>query len=352
MRFGIKRMAAALLAGTMLITGTAGCGGKDGMKVVLTTGFNKDEIFRIEKTSCRLPEIMVYMTNLQNKYEAAYGSDIWNVQEENGKIEDRVKEQVLADVAQIKAMTLLAKTKEITLDEEETALTKQAGKAYFASLNETEKELLDVTEEDITEMYQDYALAEKVYHEIIRDINPEISDDEARKITVQSIFLKTYHRDSDGKIFQMSSEEKEEIRIRAEKIHTKAAEGEDFETLMSQYNEGNSTPYSFGKGEMDPAVEDAAFNLENQEISDIVEAEDGFYIIQCLNTFNREETDDNKLKIMEQRRNEVFGQEYETFVNGLVRRLNEELWSSVEMIHNENVTTSSFYEVYDEIFIR
>lgn len=43
-------------------------------KIVLTTGFDKDEVFRIDKASCRLPEVMVYLTNMKNQYEQALGS--------------------------------------------------------------------------------------------------------------------------------------------------------------------------------------------------------------------------------------------------------------------------------------
>ncbi len=38
-------------------------------------------------------------------------------------------------------------------------------------------------------LYREYAMADKVYQLIIQDINPEISDDEARKITVQQILF-------------------------------------------------------------------------------------------------------------------------------------------------------------------
>ena len=34
-------------------------------RVVLTTGFSKNEIFRIENKSCTLPEVMVFLTNIQ-----------------------------------------------------------------------------------------------------------------------------------------------------------------------------------------------------------------------------------------------------------------------------------------------
>ena len=36
-------------------------------------------------------------------------------------------------------------------------------------------------------MYGEYALAAKVYRQIVENVNPEISDDEARTITVEAI---------------------------------------------------------------------------------------------------------------------------------------------------------------------
>ena len=58
---------------------------------------------------------------------------------------------------------------------------------------------MGVTEETVTGLYAEYALANKVYQFIIRDINPEISDDEARTITVQHVLIKTYALDGTGK---------------------------------------------------------------------------------------------------------------------------------------------------------
>ena len=53
---------------------------------------------------------------------------------------------------------------------------------------------------------------------------------------------------------------------------------------------------------------------------------------------------------MEKRKDEVFGQEYDSFVNSLAKNLNEPLWDSVNMIHDDAVTTSSFFEVYKKYF--
>ena len=69
-----KRMLGIVLAFLMLGSTLMGCAkDTENMKVVLTTGFGKDEIFRIEDVSCSKAEIMVYLTNMQNRYESVYG---------------------------------------------------------------------------------------------------------------------------------------------------------------------------------------------------------------------------------------------------------------------------------------
>ena len=54
------------------------------------------------------------------------------------------------------------------------------------------------------------------------------------------------------------------------------------------------------------------------------------------------------LRNLEKRKDEVFGQEYDSFVNSLAKNLNEPLWESVALIHDDQVTTSSFFDIYKE----
>ncbi|MBO6015377.1 MAG: peptidylprolyl isomerase, partial [Lachnospiraceae bacterium] len=100
----------------------------------------------------------------------------------------------------------------------------------------------------------------------------------------------------------------------------------------------------------EPVFEDAAFNLGTDEISDVVETEYGYYIIKCISTFDRKETDANKQKIVEKRKKEAFNQVYDSFVTTLLRNLNTELWDSVELPSDESVKTSSFFQIYNDLF--
>ena len=68
----------ALALSLFLALGLGGCESINrDTKIVLTTGFTKDEVFRIETASCYKKEVMVYLTNLQNQYEQVYGTEIW-----------------------------------------------------------------------------------------------------------------------------------------------------------------------------------------------------------------------------------------------------------------------------------
>ncbi len=336
----------------LLVVCLSGCGKNDNkIKVVLTTGFDKNEVFRIEKMSCTLPEIMVYLTTMQNQYERIYGEQIWDADLDGVSLEDSVKETVLAQIAQVKTMNLLAEQNHVTLSPEEMHAVEQAAEEYYNSLNETERKKMKVTKEIVVTLYSEYALAEKVYNYIIKDINPEISDDEARTITIEHILIKTYALDGSGNKVEFSDSDKKEAYERALEVFKKVQIGEqDFESLAQLYSEDETITYSFGKGMMDPAFEEAAFNLGTNEVSGIVESESGYHIIKCISTFNREETDANKIKIVEQRKKEVFGEEYEMFADSLTKKLNEKLWAEVTFIRDTEVTTENFFDVYETYF--
>lgn len=325
------------------------CG--SGSKLVFTKGSEREEVFRIGSSICTVPEMMVYLANIRNQYEKVYGSQVWSISHDGVTLEENVKKTVLEKLAQTKAMYLLAQSRGIALDEEESRCAGDAAEEYFASLNETETALFGVDEDILIQMYREYALADKVYRDIIRDVNPEISDDEARTITVQHILLRTCTIDEDGTKTEYSDEARRTVYEKACEIYRMAADGEhEFADLAARYSEDSELTLSFGKGEKDIAFEEAAFALETGQVSQVTETEEGYRIIKCISTFDKGQTDINKQEIVEQRRREVFGQEYDAFVGTLARQLNEEVWDEIALPKDERVTTSEFFDIYEKHF--
>lgn len=318
-------------------------------KLVFTTGLGAEELFRIDELSCSKAEFMVYLTNTQNQYENVYGAEIWQVSQDGVTLEENIKDTVLAKIAQIKSMYLLAKEKGVELSEEEELLLEQAAEAYITTLTEEEQEILGISREVVLGLYREYAYAERVYEKIIADVNPEISDDEARTITVEQILIKTYTTDASGKRLPFTEEQRQAAYAKAQEVSDLAKNGEnDFSRLAEEYSEDAVIRRSFGKGETQECLEAAAFLLGTEQISDIVETEEGYVIIKCISTFDREETDANKVKIVEKRKNEAFGAEYDAFVAKLGRRLNEKLWESISLPDTTEVKTDSFFLIYHQ----
>ncbi|MCR5503916.1 MAG: peptidylprolyl isomerase [Lachnospiraceae bacterium] len=321
-----------------------------GKQIVLTTGFRQDELFKLEGQNCMLGEALVYLSNMRNSYEKIYGEEIWSSQQ-GGVFAVTVRENALALISQIKAMNLLAVDNSITLSDEEERKVREAADEYFGSLGETERKKLRIDEDLVLRMYREYALAHKYYREIIKDIDLEVSDDEARTITIEQIFLRTYLEGPDGIRQEMSLSEKEALRVKAEELRALAADGEhEFSDLVLEYSDGGLSELSFSKGDTDPVFENAVFNLGTNEISEVIRTKDGYHIIKCLTTFNREETDLNKLKIADLSRQKVFGERYDTYVSTLITAFNDELWDSVSEDDFDGINTQSFFEIYHKYF--
>ena len=337
-----------LLAGALL----KGCGkGKDGSKLVITKTLGKNEIFRIGDEICTTPEIMVFFTTTQCEYEKVYGAQIWNTSLDGVSLETYVKDKVLEKAAQIKSMYLLAKSKGIELEERDKSFAKSAAKDYCGQMTEAQRDNLGIKEETVQKLFEEYALANKVYLEITGDVNPEISDDEARIITIQHILIRTSSRDAEGNRVEFQTAQKNAAYEEAMSIWEEANAGKvSFEELAARYSEDPTVQYSFGKGEMDPAIEAVAFQLETGQISTVVESESGYHVLKCISTYDSEETQENKKKILADRRNEVFGEVYDAFVETLARKLNDEAWGDVSLIRNGTLPMVDFFDIYDKFF--
>lgn len=349
----IKTVSACALVFLMATLVTSGCAGaeEEATQIVFTTDFTDNEIFRIDNLNCTVPEANIYMYTAEDQYTDVFGREIWDTDIKDAMLLDELKDVTLARLAQIKAMKLLAESRSIELDEEESEKVKEAAGKYIAGLNPASIAKLAISEETVEKMYGDYALAEKVYDSITANVNPEISDDEARTIKVRHILIKTYEADEDGKKTVFDTDRKNAAFQKAVAIRKEAvAEDADFDALIDKYSEDTTAEYTFGKGTMPENFEKAAFELGTDEISDVVQTDYGFHIIKCISTFDRDETDANKVRILKQRKKEAFNATYESFIKTLHSNLNQELWDSMDFSVDDEITTTNFFDIYNEVF--
>lgn len=330
MRKRIKKGIAMLAAAICLASSMAGCGKLADTEFVFTTGLSGDELFKVGNSLCTLPEAMIYALDYQIQYEEVYGVEMWEHDFGGVTLEEYVKETIISQLASMKAVTLLAKEYEVELSAEEEKRVEAAAKEYYESLTQAEIDYMKLEQEDAESLYRDHVLSRKVYAEITRDVNTEVSDDEARIMTVQQILL--------------------DSRETAENVRERLEDGKEFVTLASAYSKDSQITYTFGRGEMPSAYEEAAFALENDQISDIIETEEGFYLIKCVNNFDRDATEVNKTAMVEKRRDEIFGKVYEELIANTPSEFNNKLWEGVHFGDWTGQGSRSFFEIYNTYF--
>lgn len=325
----------------------AGCK-KNGPEIILTKGLTKEDVFMINEKICTKTEFLVWLANLENGYGDTFGNDLFNVTiDENSTVGEKYKDAVLAKLSQIKAMSLMSKSQGIVLTDDEKNNIKSAAAEYYATLTDIDKISMNgVKQNTIETIYTDLYLANKVYEKLTQSVNPEISDDEARSVSIKAILIKTYKIDELGNHIKYNSDEMNDAYRRAFDIYTKLQEGESFDILAADYNEDDKVLYSFGRGEMPEAIEEAAYNLSEGEVSSIIETEYGYHIIKCISNFDSEQTDISKSAIVETRREEAFTEEYSRFASTLAIELNEDVYNNITYIRANGCDSISLLEIY------
>ena len=128
----------------------------------MTRGFGKDELFRIGNTQCLLPEYNVFLLNLQKHCERTFGHEVWEGAQ-GEELKEAIEQRALSEASRLKVMLLLAVQDNIMLTDAEENLADEAETEYYEGLSAEEKEYLGIEEDTLRRLFEQYALAQKVY---------------------------------------------------------------------------------------------------------------------------------------------------------------------------------------------
>ena len=293
----------------------------------MTKPLSNRYVFKIGEVSCELEEARLYLANYQNIYGTAYTLDLWQHDFGDESLEEYIKNITMNELVAVVCMAQLAESKEVVLSEEDEANIKNAAEVYYESLTEEERKYLDITKADIEGYYRRYALAQKVYYSLTGEINDEVSDDEARVMEVMQIYVTDAQK--------------------ASEVSLKLNDGEDFASVANAYNELENIQCYLCRDDVPEEVETVAFSLDDNEISEKITVESGYYFIKCLNKYNEELTEANKVTIVEKREQAAFDGVYNEFILTLDSYINEDVWDSLKLDTTSTIQTDSFFEVYE-----
>lgn len=330
-----KKLVVLMLAVSMLTGMMSGCTIGDTEFVLDMNNVGKNDIFSINGSECTKDEARLYLCNYQNIYGQEYGVDLWKYDysdmEPEQTLEAYVKDVTIAELANVICMSELAKERELALTEKEEELLLKVVDEYYNSLSEAELSYMGIDKDELKKFYEKYALAQKLYRSLTEGISEEVSDDEARVVQIQQIYVAD--------------------EAKAQEVQQKLQNGENFETIAATYNEAEEIELYLARDTYADEVDKVVFNMENNTQSGMITTENGYYFIKCLNKYVEDLTEANKAKIVVQRRKEQFDDVLQEFIETSEFELNEEVWESIKVDTSGNIKTNSFFATYDKYFV-
>lgn len=315
---GLKQKAAIILASLML----AGCGG------------NLPSMSELkESKGYSDAQTMIIITTEKNRYQDVYTDQIWSVKvdDEGTTFQTYLLNEVKNFMINMKTMNLLADKQGIELDNAEKETVRQLSEEYFTGLTDKDIAFMNVTREDVEKMYEEYHLANKVVNELTKDLNLEVSDNEAKVIEVNEIV--TSEREKAEEAYQKLQEE-----------------GIKFADIAKTYSEEEEMNQKIGRGDLAKELEDAAFGLMAGEISRPIASGSRYYIFQCVNDYDQNATQERKKELFKERKNQAFRQVYDQFTPDNPIKLDSEVWNQPAFTKGDGTTTTNFFELYQEYF--
>lgn len=291
---------AAVLCTTLLLSG---CGGKEiatkndkelNETIVATFG-------DIKVTQADYNFIYKLLYDNMAQYGAYYGEDWINTEIEEGKsIGDYIKENTMNQLKQLSAAFILAEENGIKVDgdikdavkaqKEQIINDNYQGEGNYVSFLEQSR-TTDKAIDTYLQMYEVYnrlfekmsSVGGKAYIED-KDIEKDFLEEYSDKWRVQHILISTQEQtDEEGNTTPARSDEEAQKLVK--EIIAKLDKGEDFDSLIDEYNEdpgmSKGNYYVFGTGEMVPEFEEASANLKVGEYTkEGVKTDYGYHIIK------------------------------------------------------------------------
>lgn len=335
-----KKMVAGIMAGCLmfgtLLTGCAGEKSGSEKRVKLEQGTIEEDsvVIGIGSIGVKYSEVRNYCYLMKQQYEGSFGNQLWNYQLKDGvTIGDEVKEEIINMITQLKVICATAKEQEVSLtgDEKDEAL--QKAEQTMASVNDEDKEKYLLSLQSMSEIYEENALANKMFYIATDDADTEVTDEEARQIRIQYLQIMTKGTNQNGTEINLNEAEKTEALARAEELQKEAKEADDFVELAKKNSDSAVTELVIGRDstELDAEAVTAAFSLTKGNVSEVISTESGYYIIYCVNDNDADATYLRREEIIEERQTKMFKEKYVKWLGDYDVNISKSFWEIFEI---------------------
>lgn len=234
-------------------------------------------------------------------YQQMYGKTYWEMEDVDDAGRDgasAAKKQVMDAVKQREILCMEAKKLGYSLTDEEKNTIAQNVKQARENLSAKQKKLDGLDEKSLTTAFEKNALSDKYRQVIISEsgidreaLKASVSKEDYHQYTMQ--YYKVSNKEGTGEDAKDVSEEQKQKNLENMKaLQEKSKTAEDFTKLVEKEDETGIGTYQ-QEELLQKDMEDSTFltkalrskliKMQNDEISDVIEGEDGYYLVKMVN---------------------------------------------------------------------
>lgn len=332
-----KRVLAGILAVFLMVNLLTACeGDKISGGVRLAHGEIKENsiVISVGDTGVRYSEVLGYCYLLKAQYEGNFGKKIWKYKlTDKNTIEDEAKEEIINMITQLKIISATAGEENVSLTNDERDEVLQRAEEVMESATDADKKKYHLSVQGISDIYEENALANKMFYISTDAADTEVSEEEARQVKLEFIKILTKGTTKSGAVVSLDEKEMGAARERANRLRDGAVKAETFLDFAKENSESETVEMTIGQDntELDRSVVTAAFSMKKGSISPVIGTPDGYYILHCVDDNDEDATYAKREEIIEERQTEMFKQRYRQWLGDCQVGISKSFWEIFEI---------------------
>lgn len=285
------------------------------------------------KVDYSLEQMLLIGFSQRKQVEDIYTEKIWEVRmDEEGKTYREVfAEEMKHFFVYLKVLNEMAQERGLALDKEESAKIEKLSEEFYRSLP-TDAQLSEkLGEEEVRDIFEQYALAQKLRDFLIEVKELEVSENEARVMQLQRMILEDREA-ADQVLFEVN------------------AEGTDFYNIARLRSVDKEIILKVGHEDLPEEADQAVSLLGDGEISGIIEIEGQYHIYKCVVGYDEKATAEKKALLEKNKKDEVLKKAYDEYTADMKISMDAELWKKFVENIDSPYEGQDFFQAYKEAF--
>lgn len=304
----------------LTVTGTDSNG-----KAVTNTVNYKDVVYDIYTTEAQY-------NSMEQLYQQFYGSSFWeaeNVDSDGRNGASAAKKELMDGLKQREILYIEAQKNNITLTDDEKKKVDEEVSEAVKAMSDSQKKIKGLDEDTIRANVEKRTIAQKYKDKVIADLGideaalkAKVSKTDYRQYTLQYYTIPKTEDDGNNGTKALSAEQLAKNKKAIEDVRNKAAKAEDFsKNIITDKNEDNiddSTKVEYSTHDLietdtdflDAKTRKAVKKMKNNEISNVLETDEAFYVIKMVNNNDTKAYDEQCESVVSEEKESKFNEKY------------------------------------------